>query len=202
MPRLARAAGGRARADGQPRRLAVDPRGAGARQRAHTRLRREHQPRRRGDDRALRGRVELRYRGRARRGRRADRVRGGASSLRHRRPAAAVPRRPLAALAPQLPDDPRHARPPHAAAPGAASRATAARPLPARRAARPSRCRPTGSWARSCSCGARCSSELGGLDEGYHLYGEDIDLAYRARAGRLGALVRARRGRRPPPPGR
>jgi hypothetical protein len=26
--------------------------------------------------------------------------------------------------------------------------------------------------------------ELGGLDEGFHLYGEDIDLAYRARQAR------------------
>ena len=31
------------------------------------------------------------------------------------------------------------------------------------------------------SSAARCSTELGGLDEGYHLYGDDIDLAYRAR---------------------
>ena len=38
--------------------------------------------------------------------------------------------------------------------------------------------------------------QLGGLDEGYHLYGEDIDLAYRAPQGRLGALVRPGRGRR------
>ena len=44
--------------------------------------------------------------------------------------------------------------------------------------------------------------QLGGLDEGYHLYGEDIDLAYRARQGRLGALVRPGSRRRPPPPGR
>ena len=111
-------------------------------------------------------------------------------------PAAPVPRRPLAAVAPQLPDGPRHARPPHAAAPRAPPRAAAARPLPARRAARPSRRCPTGCSARSCSCAARCSSELGGLDEGYRLYGEDIDLAYRAAQGRLGALVRPERGRR------
>ena len=43
--------------------------------------------------------------------------------------------------------------------------------------------------------------QLGGLDEGYHLYGEDIDLAYRARkAGWERWYVPGRR-RRPPPPG-
>ena len=44
--------------------------------------------------------------------------------------------------------------------------------------------RPTGCSARSCSSGARCSSEIGGWDAGYRHYVEDIDLCYRAmRAG-------------------
>ena len=38
-------------------------------------------------------------------------------------------------------------------------------------------------------------AELGGFDEGFRLYGEDIDLAVPRDAGRLGALVRARRRR-------
>ena len=44
--------------------------------------------------------------------------------------------------------------------------------------------------------------ELGGLDEGYHLYGEDIDLAYRARKAGWERWYVPGRGRRPPPPGR
>ena len=49
-------------------------------------------------------------------------LRRRAPALRDRRPAAPLPRRPLAALAPELPDGPRHARPPHAAPPRAATR--------------------------------------------------------------------------------
>ena len=44
--------------------------------------------------------------------------------------------------------------------------------------------------------------ELGGLDEGYHLYGEDIDLAYRARKAGWERWYVPERGRDPPPPGR
>ena len=44
--------------------------------------------------------------------------------------------------------------------------------------------------------------ELGGFDEGFRLYGEDIDLAYRAMQRRLGALVRAGGGRPPRAQGR
>ncbi len=44
--------------------------------------------------------------------------------------------------------------------------------------------------------------ELGGFDEGYRLYGEDIDLAYRASEGGLGALVRPERQGRARPRGR
>ncbi len=43
--------------------------------------------------------------------------------------------------------------------------------------------------------------ELGGFDEGFRLYGEDIDLQYRAEQGRLGALVRAGSRRSPRAPG-
>ena len=43
--------------------------------------------------------------------------------------------------------------------------------------------------------------QLGGLDEGYHLYGEDIDLAYRARKAGWERWYVPERGRRPPPPG-
>ena len=98
----------------------------GDRQRAHARLRREHQPRRRGDERAVRDRLELRHRGHAR----ARSPSCARFAEAHPRcgiagAAAAVPGRPLAALAPQLPDDRRHARPADAAAPRAAPRASA-----------------------------------------------------------------------------
>ena len=79
------------------------------------------------------------------------------------------------------------------------------RPLHARGAARRAGRRPTGCSARSCSCAATMLDELGGFDEGFRLYGEDIDLCYRAGEGGLGALVRpaglrharARGGHRP-----
>ena len=44
--------------------------------------------------------------------------------------------------------------------------------------------------------------ELGGFDEGFRLYGEDIDLAVPRGEGRLGAVVRPGRGRAPRAQGR
>ena len=108
-------------------------------------------------------------------------VRGGPSPLRDRRAADALPRRPLAAVAPQLPD-------------GARARSSAARrcaasstPRRARRSTTSSTsARPSPSqadWLLGAFLFLRREmlDELGGMDEGYHLYGDDIDLAYRAR---------------------
>ena len=89
----------------------------------------------------------------------------------------------LAADAPPVPDGARHDRPPDtAAAPPLAARAPA-RPLPARRG----RHEPVeADWllGASSSCAATMLDEIGGWDEGYRHYVEDIDLSYRAmRAG-------------------
>ena len=202
VPRLARAAGGRAGADGQPRRLAVDPRGAGDRQRAHARLRREHQPRRGGHERAVRDRLELRHRGHARSGRRADR----ASPTPTR--AAGSPRRSSGTRT--------DAGSPRAAA----SRRSAARSSAARRCAawlHPEQRQRShylldeqpdepalSDWFLGAFLLLRREmlEQLGGLDEGYHLYGEDIDLAYRARQAGWERWYVPERGRGPPPPGR
>ena len=75
----------------------------------------------------------------------------------------------------------RHARPAHAAAaarPTVSSTSASTTCLDER--SRPSRSKGTGCSVPSCSCGERCSSELGGWDAGYRHYCEDIDLCYRA----------------------
>ena len=111
----------------------------------------------------------------------ARRPRRGARALRRRGPAAARERRRDAALAPPLPDRRRHARAAHAAARARARRrGRAARPLPRRRAGR-ARSSATGCSAPACCCAASMLDEIGGFDEGFPMYGEDIELQYRAR---------------------
>src|SRR3954451_9056778 len=120
--------------------------------------------------------------------------------LRDRGSPAALPRRQLAALASKLSDRPRDARPPDASAAPAPSRATPARPLPARRAADgarrvglvpgnlPAAAPPDARGAR------RPRRGLPPLRRGHRPRLPSAPL-------RLGALVRARGGRHPPPPG-
>ena len=132
-----------------------------------------------------RARARLQSRRGARAGGRrgAPRVHGGAPALRHRGAAAPRPGRRVAAVPPPLPDRQRHPRPPHAAAPPAAAARAPARALPPRRAAEePVRA----DWMLGGCLLFRRSmlDELGGFDEGFRMYGEEIDLCYRAaRAG-------------------
>ena len=88
----------------------------------------------------------------------------------------------------------RHARPAHAAAPASSARAPAAHYHLDERPDEPVQA----DWMLGGFLLLRRAmlDELGGFDEGFRLYGEDIDLCYRAREGGLGALVRA--GRRRP----
>ena len=113
----------------------------------------------------------------------ARRARRGARALRHRRAAPARARRRPAALAPALPDDRRHARPAHAAA--RARCATSRRPSPGitSRTSRTARSSATGCSAPACSLRRTMLDELGGFDEGFPMYGEDIELQYRAARG-------------------
>ena len=55
--------------------------------------------------------------------------------------------------------------------------------------------RPTGCPVRASSCGARRSRQLGGLDDGFFMYCEDIDLCRRLWDVGLPGCVRAERGR-------
>jgi len=108
-------------------------------------------------------------------------VHGRPRPLRRRRAAHDLPGRDASAVAPALPHRRRDDRPPDAASPGrlpASPTSTSTRRRPSHRSSA------TGCWAGSCSCGATMLDELGGFDEGFRLYGEDIDLQYRAmRAG-------------------
>ena len=108
------------------------------------------------------------------------RLHGRAPALRRRRARDDLPRRLAAAVAAALPDGDRHARPPHAA-PQLSS---------ARSATSTSTSRPDEPVQADWMLGGflllrrAMLDELGGLDEGFRLYGEDIDLQYRAmRAG-------------------
>ncbi len=67
---------------------------------------------------------------------------------------------------------------------------------PARRRSLTSRVRSTGSRAPRCGCGDARSTTVGGWDERYFMYMEDLDLCWRLRRCRLRGRVRARRCRR------
>ena len=131
---------------------------ARARERAAAPARRERQPRHRRDARASSCCSPTPTRSPSR-----DAVAALAAfmdaraALRRRRPADALARRRVAAVAPALPDRRRHARPPHAAA-RALPPSSASAPTTASTSARPSPSRPTGCSARSSSCAARCST--------------------------------------------
>ena len=86
----------------------------------------------------------------------------------------------LAAVAPAVSHRRRDARAADAAAPALPAATSAQRDHYPSTSGRPSPSRPTGCSAPSCSCAATMLDELGGFDAGYRLYGEDIDLCYRA----------------------
>ena len=178
---------GRARSPG-----ALPPGVRVARERASAPARRERQPRHGGDERRL-GRLRepgRRPGGGRRRGTRRVRRR------RRERCGLAGPRTvwPDGRWQPtrrRFPTVQRHDRPPHAAPPPPPAARAAARPLPARRGRdRAGRGRLA---ARRLPPHAtrRCSTSIGGWDEGYRHYVEDIDLSLPRDAGGLGALVRA-----------
>ena len=188
MPGVARAAGRTSWCWSPTPGLAVVSRRAGDRERAHARLRRQHQPRRRRDERAVRRRLEPGHRGDA----------GSIATLHEF--AETHPRAGI--VGPQLRYPDGRWQPSRRRFPTVSG--TIVRRTPLRRLLNPERRqrrhylldeRPSEPDESDWLLGAflflrrELLEELGGLDEGYRLYGDDIDLAT-APQGRLGALVR------------
>src|SRR5437764_1725900 len=206
LPDRARASGRRARRRREPPASGRPPEERAAdRERPSAGLRCECQPRRQGDGRGVRRDRQPGYGPRTGGREGLTRLRLRARSLRHRRPAAALSGRALAALSAPLSDGNRHARPPDPASLPAASLRAAARPLPARRATAQTRAggldarRLPADAARDAGRAGRLRRTLSALRRGHRA------LLPRGES-RLGALVRARgggdaplrRGDRPP----
>ena len=141
---------------GQRRRAAGG--GARARERAAASVRGQRQPRHRGDDRRVRRSSRTRTPSPSRaRSPRSPRFADDHPRCGSPGPQMLWPDGSLAAVAAALPDRGRHDRAPHAAAAPASRPTSTSGALPPT-SARPSRWRPTGCSAASCSCAARCST--------------------------------------------